>query len=208
MEKYKITFLYFMFVLIFSTSCIKEEDSVLVRLACFEDYQNGYVGGKTNYYISNNKCTCSFERDGMGDTVAIDKPISKYLWQLADSIFLEESAPIYSYWGKTDECEFDEGDLLNFVVTRNGEKKYISHQLGNIYYFPNEIQLTEDHHEYIYSNTFRLFLQYIDLVHAYVLGKEAWKKYLDDLHEMDKAPEADVFPAILQVCDSLNKSKR
>ena len=205
MGKPKIACICLVFVSL-NICCAKIEDSVVARWDCFEDYLNGM--GRTIFYISKDKCTCSLEQGRGKTTMAIDDFISNELWSLSDSIFIDRSALMYSYWKSTDNCEFDEGDLLSFVVTKDGEEEQIRHQLGNIYYHSNEIQLTEDHHEYIYSHTFRLFLQYLDLLHAYFTGKEAWRNYTDDVRKMSKAPEANVFPVILQVCDYLDMTKK
>ena len=189
------------FILLLGACSTKDVDSVQVNITSFEDYQSGIVKG-IDINITEDKCACSFMRDSTDVFVDLDESVSKKLWVLADSIFLNESASMYSYWKKTDSCEFDEGDLLSIVVSRNGTKRYLRPQFGDIYYNSQELQLTEDYHEYIYSNTFRLFLQYIDLVHAYALGQEAWSNYVDDVHKMSRDPKANVFSAILQACDT------
>ena len=188
-------------------NCTKEEDSVMVDFWCFAVY--GYENvGDISLYLTKDKCLCSYKQDDSLMTVEISEPVAKAIWLLADSLFIEKTAHIYYSKKKTDCCQFHEGNQMIITVSKNGDKRCEKHYIGDIYSPANKPQLSEDYYEYIYSDTYRLFCQYIELIHAYVSGQDAWNYYTDDMRNMNKNSIVKVFPAILQVCDSLNKSKR
>ena len=187
-------------------SCTKEEkDSVLINIQNYEAYAYENVENM-DMLITKDSCRCYITRDNIEDVLKIDDYISDKIYLLADSFFFKESIPMYSHWKKIDTCEFHEGDVLIFYITINGEKKTIFFPVYDIYQL-NKLQMTEDYHEFIYSNSLLLFLQYIDLIQSFISGQRAWFDYIEDLRYLNRTPYAYVFPEIMQVCDSLANNK-
>lgn len=182
--------------------CNKEEDSVKVEYYSFGVYDYEYVRD-FSLYITKDKCLCSYNQDNFLVTLEISEPVAKSICLLADSLFIEETAKVYSSKKKTDCQQFHEGDQMDITATKDGNHKYQRHFIGEIYCNANEPQFSEDYYEYVYSDTYRLFCQYLELVQAYISGQEAWNCYTDWIREMDRESEADVFPAILQACNSM-----
>ncbi len=183
-------------------SCTKEENAVTVDFFCFGVYDCENVGDMS-LYITRNKCLCSYNQGDSTDIVQIKDYVAKAIWLLADSLFIEKNAQVYDMKKRTDSNEYHEGNQMVITVSKDGDKSYERHLVGEIYYYAHEPQFTEDYYEYIYSDTYRLFCQYIDLIHAYVSGQEAWRCYVNDVYKMSRDPNASVFHAILQTCDSM-----